>query len=145
MCMDMLGYNYRMDEMSAALARSQLTRYDWSVQKRREIATHYDEAFAGKVRTVPHGSDSARHLYQLLVDNRDDMRAKLLPRGVGTQVHYSPTIPLQPYYRERFGYQPGMFPNAERYAAHTLSIPMFPTLTEQEVERVITSVLGVCG
>lgn len=140
-----LGYNYRMDEMSAALARSQIARYDWSVERRRVIADDYDDAFFGKVRTVPHGADSARHLYQLLVENRDEKRQQLLKRGVGTQVHYSPIIPLQPYYRDRFGYREGMFPNAEWHAAHTLSIPMFPTLTEQEIEHVIASVLDVCG
>ena len=144
-----LGFNYRLDEMSAALALSQLERYNWNVRRRREIAAIYDEAFQGKVRTVPHGPDSARHLYQLLVDNRDDVRQSLAIRGVGTQAHYHPIIPLQPYYRQRFGYTKEMaaerWPNAVWHSEHTLSIPMFPTLTEQEIETVIGAVVEVCA
>lgn len=151
-----LGFNYRMDEMSAALALSQLGRYEWNVTERQRIAAIYDAAFKDKVRTVPHSDQSARHLYQLLVEDRDTVRQQLAERGVGTQIHYHPIIPLQPYYHERWRpYDRGdvtlsdiakeRWPNAVWHSEHTLSIPMFPTLTEQEVETVIAAVLEVCG
>jgi dTDP-4-amino-4,6-dideoxygalactose transaminase len=138
-----LGYNYRMPDVNAALALSQLARYEWNVLRGQEIAARYDEAFAGKVETVPHSAESARHLYQILHDDRNSLRKQLLKRGVGTQVHYEPIIPLQKYYRERFGYKTGMWPNAERYAARTLSIPMFPTLTDAEIDHVVKSIQEV--
>jgi len=138
-----LGMNYRMPDINAALACSQLDRYEWSVTRRREIAAVYDEAFKGCVESVPHSPQSARHLYQVLVNNRGHVKAELAKRGVGTAVHYSPIIPLQPYYRNRFGYKPGMFPNAERYASRTLSIPMYPTLTDNEIQTVVDAVKEV--
>ena len=140
-----LGYNYRMPELSAALARSQLNRLDWNIERRREIAAQYDEAFNGRIRTVPHSDNSARHLFQLLVEKRDTKRDELAKLGVGSQVHYHPILPLQPYYRERFGYGPGVYPNAEWFSDHALTIPLYPTLTEAEIETVIKAVLEVCG
>ena len=139
----LLGFNYRLNEMSAALALSQLSRLDANIAKRRAIAAQYDEAFHGRVRTVPHSPDSARHLYQLLVDDRDVVRSELAKRGVGSQCHYSPIVPLQPYYLERFGYEPGMWPNAEWHAAHTLSIPLFPQMHPNEIATVVNAVLEV--
>lgn len=139
-----LGYNYRMPEMNAALGRSQLARYAENVRERRRLAHWYDQAFSGKVQTVPHGSESARHLYQLLLPNRDEVQSALNSRGIGTAIHY-PVIPLQPYYRDRYGYRPGQFPGAESHAARTLSIPLFPGLTDAEQDRVIAAVLEVAG
>ena len=137
-----MGFNYRLDEMSAALALSQLSRLGWNIYRRRELAARYDSFFEDKVETVPHSPDSARHLYQILVDDRDRIQVMLREKGVMTAVHY-PLIPLQPYYRERFGYKPGQWPNAERFAARTLSIPLYPTLTAEEQDHVINSVLEV--
>ena len=122
------GFNYRMPEMSAALLLSQLDRYQQSVTIRRYIAARYDEAFAGKVETVPHNEGSARHLYQLLVPLRGFVQRQLTDKGVGTQVHYQPLAEL---------------PNARWHADHTLSIPMFPTMTTEQVDHVIKSVLEV--
>ena len=138
-----MGFNYRLSDIHAALALSQLKRLDWNIERRRELARWYDEAFKGKVGVVPHSEHSARHLYQILLDNRNEVRSELLKRGIGTQVHYEPIIPLQPYYRERFGYKPGQFPNAERYAARTLSLPLYPTLAEFEQDYIIKNVLEV--
>jgi len=141
--MTFLGYNYRLSDIAAALVLSQLKRLDWNIERRRELAARYDEAFQGRVETVPHSERSARHLYQILHAARNGIRDKLAYRGVGTQVHYKPIIPLQPYYQERFGYKRREFPNAESYAARTLSIPLYPTLTESEQDYVIEQVLEV--
>lgn len=134
------GLNWRLDEMSAALARSQMTRLQANIDARRLIAAQYDEAFAGKVATVPHRADSARHLYQLLVEDRDVVQQRLKTKGIGTAVHY-PLWMAQPAFRY-LGYKPGTLPNAEWHSARTLSIPLFPTMTEQEIDTVIQGVLA---
>lgn len=146
------GLNWRLDEMSAALARSQMTRLQQNIDARRLIAAQYDEAFAGKVQTVPHRADSARHLYQLLVEERDTVRTAtpqavrwgvqrmLASKGIGTAVHY-PLWMAQPAFAH-LGYRPGMLPNAEWHSARTLSIPLFPTMTAQEIDTVIQGVLA---
>lgn len=134
------SHNFRMPEMSAALGRSQLQRYEANVQRRHELAGRYDEAFTGKLQTVPHTSESARHLYQILPENRDDVREALRRQHIQAQIHYRP-IHLEPAYRERFGYKPGDFPDAEWFADHTLSLPLYPTLTEAEQDTVMQTVL----
>jgi dTDP-4-amino-4,6-dideoxygalactose transaminase len=145
------GYNYRLDEMSAALARSQLSRYEWGVERRRLIASMYDLAMPLQIEVVQHSAYSARHLYQILVDadKRDAIREQLAQRGVGTQVHYHPIIPLQPYYRQRYGYTyeqaKERWPRALEYSERAISLPLFPTMTDQEIETVICAVLEVCG
>jgi perosamine synthetase len=160
-----LGWNHRMPEPCAALARSQLRRYRDGVTIRRQLAAEYDRAFAGHpvIRPVPHTDDSARHLYQVLLPDplvghmahasqplppsttyREDVASKLRERGIGTAIHY-PVIPLQPYYRDRYGYRPGQFPGAESHAARTLSLPLYPTLQPHEQRQVIDALLEVCG
>lgn len=136
------SFNWRMDEMSAALGRSQLQRYDWNVEQRREFAECYDGSFEGKVQTVKHDPFSARHLYSLLLDNRDDVQELLRRKGIGTAIHYRP-MHLEPFYQQKMGYRRGEFPNAEKFASRTLSIPLYPTLTEAEQEQVIKAVLEV--
>lgn len=146
-CVDRRGTNGRMTVLGAALARSQLQRVDEGVRVRREIAARYDAAFhAAGIRTVPHPTDSWRHLYQLLVDNRDTVRDQLAAQGVGTQVHY-PMIPSQlawpstpPLWHEDF-----RFTGAYGFSRRTLSIPLFPALTEAEVQHVIDAVRTVCA
>ena len=138
-----MGFNYRLAEIPAALALSQLKRLDTNIAERRRIAALYDSAFKGV--PVQHSPQSARHLYQILVDDRDNVRQELAKRGVGTQVHYEPIIPLQPYYKDRFGYREGMWPNAEAFAARTLSIPLYPTMTEEDITHVIQGVSNVVG
>lgn len=137
------GMNWRLGEMSAALARSQLTRLAANIERRREIALDYEEAFQGKVETVPHYPDSARHLYQILAPNhsgREVLQRKLAERGIGTAIHYSLWM-AQPAFRY-LNYHQGLLPNAERHASRTLSIPLFPTMTEQEIATVIQGVLS---
>lgn len=134
------SFNWRLDEMSAALGLSQLQRYADGVTRRRVLAARYDTAFAGRVHTVPHGPESVRHLYSLLLEDRDTVQERLRRKGIGTAIHYK-AMHLEPFYQQRMGYRAGEFPNAERFARQTLSIPLYPTLTESEQDRVITAVL----
>lgn len=134
------SFNWRMNEMSAALGRSQLQRYDSNVKWRQSLAALYDEAFHGKVQTVQHSPQSVRHLYSLLLDNRDDVQELLRRKGIGTAIHYKP-MHLEPFYQQKLGYRRGEFPNAEKFSSRTLSIPLFPTLDDAEQETVIKAVL----
>ncbi|GAB3540710.1 UDP-4-amino-4,6-dideoxy-N-acetyl-beta-L-altrosamine transaminase [Spirosoma fluminis] len=141
-----LGYNYRLTDMQAALGLSQIQRADDMLNRRLAIAKRYDEAFADtNVTTIipPAGVGHAYHLYVVQVDARKDLYDFLRTRNIMAQVHYIP-VHLMPYYRQ-FGWKPGDFPNAERYYARCLSLPMYPTLTDDEQAYVIKSVLDYCG
>lgn len=140
-----LGYNYRLTDMQAALGNSQLVRAEAMLARRQAIAQRYDDAFADTPVTtiVPPASVShAYHLYVVQVDDRKGLYDFLRTRNIMAQVHYIP-VHLMPYYRQ-FGWKPGDFPNAERYYARCLSLPMFPTLTDEEQAYVIDSVLEFC-
>ena len=138
-----LGYNYRLSDIHAALGGSQLRRADEGLQRRRELAKSYDRAFAGtSVRPlgVHDRTGHAFHLYVVQVPNRKELYEHLRSRQIFSQVHYIP-IHLQPYY-QRMGFQPGNFPHAEEYYESCLSLPMFPTLTDEEQQYVIESVVA---
>jgi perosamine synthetase len=147
--MQHLGYNYRLTDIQCALGRSQLERLTPWVARRREIALRYDAAFADvpgirPLRQQPWGR-SAYHLYVIRVDaavvpgGRARLFGLLRERGLGVQVHYIP-VHYQPVYARRFGYRPGMFPQAERYYDEAISLPMFPGLTDENVATVIETV-----
>lgn len=140
-----LGYNYRFTDIQAALGRSQLTRARSSLERRRSIARRYDEAFVGtKVRPLAAGREGhAYHLYVIRVENRKGLYDSLREVGIFSQVHYIP-VHLMPYYKA-LGYDVGDFPRAEFYYQECLSIPMYPTLSEEEQGFVIDSVLRFCG
>ena len=133
------GTNGHLSEMQAALGRSQLARYAEGVARRQAIAARYDAAFAGKVETIAHGPESARHLYQVRVPNGQAFTDRLATHQIRTQTHYHP-IPLEPYYRERFGYAPGDFPEAERWAREVVTLPLFPSMTDTEITTIIEAV-----
>ena len=147
-----LGLNYRITDFQCALGRSQLARLEASLARRRAIADRYDAAFAGiePVARPPRPArfESARHLYVLRVDwaalgtTRARAVAALRDRGIGTQVHYPP-VPLQPWYRDRYGHAEGDFPGAEDHHRRCLSIPMFPAMSDGDVERVVAAVTEV--
>ncbi|MDB5242285.1 MAG: pseC [Spirosoma sp.] len=138
-----LGYNYRLTDFQAALGMSQLSRVDSMLDRRRAIARRYDEAFRGtSVTTIvpPASVGHAYHLYVIQVDDRKGLYDFLRTCHIMAQVHYIP-VHLMPYYRQ-FGWKPGDFPNSERYYARCLSLPMFPTLTDDEQQYVIDNVLA---
>lgn len=136
-----LGFNYRLTDFQAALGISQLKRADDGLKRRREIASIYNEAFKNtKIITqnplLTYGH--AYHLYVVQVDDRVGLYKHLKENNIFTQVHYIP-LHLQPYYRQ-FGWKKGDLPNAENYYNHCLSLPMYPSLTEEEQEYVIKKI-----
>lgn len=142
-----LGYNYRITDIQCALGVSQLRHQPGWLARREAIAAQYRSAFAcsATVRplTLRDNVRNAWHLYVVRVDAaiRDEVFATLRQRNIGVNVHYVPVY-LHPYYRERFGFAPGLCPVAEAAYAEVLSIPMFPRLTDEDVRRVADALLA---
>jgi len=147
-----LGYNYRMTGLQAALGLSQLDKLDDFIKRRRYIASRYNKELARiEGVTLPVEKTKVKHgyhLYTLLIDfdligkSRRQVMEELRERNVGTQVLYIP-VHLQPYFYEKYGHRPGEYPIAENYYSKCLSIPIFPSMTDDEIEVVIASVCDV--
>jgi UDP-4-amino-4,6-dideoxy-N-acetyl-beta-L-altrosamine transaminase len=135
-----LGYNYRLSDMQAALGISQLKRAEEGLARRRQIASTYSEAFRERFIKGQSGivEGHAYHLYVIEVEDRLGLYNYLRNQNIFAQIHYIPTH-LMPYYRQ-FGWKEGDMPHAENYYRHCISLPMFPTLTEEEQQRVIDCV-----
>ena len=136
-----LGFNYRITDFQAALGISQLERADAGLARRREIARRYDEAFAGTPVITPlvaPGYGHAYHLYVIRVEDRKGLYDYLRENRIFAQVHYVP-LNTMPYYRSH-GSRAEDCPVASDYYGHCLSLPMFPTLTDEEQEYVIGKV-----
>jgi len=147
------GFKYNMTDLQAALGIHQLPRVFEGAGRRQAIWERYDVAFADLpvVRPAPveAGTVHARHLYAILIateiigKSRDQVLNELTALNIGTGVHYTP-VHLHPYYRERFGYDEGAFPNAEYIGDRTLSLPLSAKLTDDDVADVIAAVRRVC-
>lgn len=139
-----LGFNYRMTELQAALGVSQTDRLDNYVARRHELAARYDELLHQLPLTLPWqhpDSYSSFHLYviRLKLDNINRSHRQvfesLREQGIGVNLHYIP-VHTQPHY-QRMGFSKGDFPEAERYYAEALSLPMYPTLSEADHQQVV--------
>jgi UDP-4-amino-4,6-dideoxy-N-acetyl-beta-L-altrosamine transaminase len=142
----LLGYNYRMTEIQAALGLSQLQRLDNFRSKRLLLANRYDELLADLpllLPSRPSDRESSWHLYVVEIDDTKTKKTRaaifnyLRGENIGVNVHYIP-IHTQPFYRRR-GFQCGDFPISERYYNRAISIPLFPALTEAQQQRVVTA------
>jgi len=140
---DELGMNYRITDSQCALGSSQLARLDEWLDRRRAIAHHYDEAFADIAGVEPLAVapdlEHAYHLYVIrLAEDIDRARvfSAMRAAGVGVNVHYLPVY-LHPFYRREFGTTEGLCPVAEAAYESIISLPMFPSLTDSEVDFVI--------
>lgn len=147
-----LGYNYRLSDIQCALGRSQLGKLaDW-VARRQAIASRYQAAFdslpAVRPLQVRRHVSHAYHLFVVQLDlesglDRRDVFRALRARGIGVNVHYQP-VHLHPFYRQRFGFGPGLCPNAEAAYERLMTLPLFPAMTDDDVEDVIAAVREVC-
>lgn len=135
----MLGYNYRMSEMQAALGISQMNRLDSFLQKRRELARSYIDILDHNLVKLPvadvPGFESSWHLYQIQVEHRNEIYQTLRDKGVGVQIHYIP-IYRHPYYQKQK--YPEALPGAEYFYEHTLTIPLHTKITRVEQSMVAT-------
>lgn len=139
-----LGYNYRLNDIQAALGWSQLKRAEEGLARRRELASRYDEAFAGTAVQPPLSHKGhAYHLYVVQVADRKGLYEHLRSKGIYAQVHYIP-VHYQPYYQQ-LGWKKGDFPHTEAYYERCLSLPLYPTLTDEEQQFVVKCVREFVG
>ncbi len=140
--MQTLGYNYRLTDIQSALGITQLAKNKKGVQRRNEIAQRYRTAFDGKVRhqQVPPDYYHAYHLFIIESDQRKALYDHLREHNIFSQIHYIPVHTL-PYYKS-IGYDGADLSKAEDYYSKCLSLPMYPTLTDEEQDFVIDKVLA---
>lgn len=142
--MQELGYNYRITDFQCALGLSQLKRQAENLNKRKAIAVRYNELFsknkslAQKIELPVHTPEHAYHLYVIRVENRKELYNFLKSKNIHCQVHYIP-VHLQPYYKE-LGFKKGDLPVSENFYSRCLSLPMYPQLTAQEQDYVISCI-----
>jgi len=150
--MQSLGWNYRLSDIQAALARSQLSKLDAFGAKRRSLAATYDRLLNDHAAIQPIARtpdcDPCLHLYAVRIDfaalgtDRTRVMNALRERGIGTQVHYIP-VPSQPWYRAKYGDQSP--PGAAKYYERTLSLPLFAGMSDDDPARVIEALDAVLG
>ncbi|NPV51599.1 MAG: UDP-4-amino-4,6-dideoxy-N-acetyl-beta-L-altrosamine transaminase [Candidatus Methanofastidiosum sp.] len=148
--MHYLGYNYRITDIQAALGLSQLNKLDKFIKRRRKIAKMYNNAFDNnpyfKTITEKECCESSYHLFPILIEdefkkNKRELFSNLRNEGLGVQVHYIPVY-LQPYY-QKLGYKKGLCPVAEDFYHREISIPMYPTMDDEDVDYVIDKLFKV--
>lgn len=141
-----------MTDLQAALGISQLKKLDRFVERRREIADYYDSCFGSmegiQLQQSGAGAVSSHHLYLIRVKeevigkSRREVFSALREAGIGVNVHYIPVYYL-PYYRS-LGYTKGLCPNAEAFYSEAITLPLYPKMTEKEVETVVQAVKEFC-
>ncbi len=143
------GYKYNMTDIQASLGLAQLRKLEWMWAKRKKIARKYSEAFKSldEIITpfVKSDRESAWHLYVIKLNldmlniNRNQIIEELKTRGIGTSVHFIPLY-LHPFYRDTFGYNSGDFPASEWVYERIISLPIYPGMTDKEVDLVVEAV-----
>ena len=145
-----LGFNYRLTDLQASLGVTQLKRLDAFIEKRRKIASIYDDAFAGNdffdIPAEKEYAFSAYHLYPIRLKDKFARHKKeifneMRKKGLGVQVHYIPVY-LHPYY-QKLGFRKGSCPNAEDYYNREISLPLYPAMTKSQIREVVKVALGV--
>jgi UDP-4-amino-4,6-dideoxy-N-acetyl-beta-L-altrosamine transaminase len=138
----MLGYNYRLTDIQAALGISQLKKLNMFIKRRKHLASKYDEELSKLPVRVPYQNshtDSSYHLYPILIEDETYTRLeifdKLRASGIGVNVHYIP-IHTQPYF-EKLGFKPEDFPVSEKYYSKCISLPLYQTMTDDQQNYVI--------
>lgn len=141
------GYNERLDEIKAAALRAKLPTLDDRIERRRRAAALYDRLLAdAAVETPPVDGETRNvyHSYNVLVDDRDAARRHLASRGVATRTYYNPLLHLQPAY-EYLNKGAGSFPGAEGAADRMMALPVFPQITDEQVEAAAAALIDFVG
>ncbi len=135
------GFKFNMNEIGATIGIEQLKKLDGMNRRRNEIAQRYEKAFDGEIITQEVLPDvyHSRHLYPVIIEKRDELAEHLKEKGIICAIHYKP-VHLMTWYREKFGYKVGDFPIAEDITKHILSIPIYPDMTDEQVDFVIQTI-----
>lgn len=136
------GYNERLDEVWAAVLRIKLRSLEQRINRRRAVAARYKAGFGSLPVVPPEEAVYARHVYhsyQVLIEHRDAARAFLADHGIASRLFYNPPLHLQPAYK-RLGFGPGSFPVTEFTAGRMLALPIYPQITDEQVDEVISVV-----
>lgn len=146
------GHNLRITDFQCALGLSQMNKLDFFIERRRDIAARYNDAFAGIEEIIPPIEKdyvkAVYHIYviqlrtEMLKVGRKEIFEALRAENIGVNVHYVP-VHLQPFYRNRYGYKRGDYPKAEQYYDRAITLPIFPKMTDQDIEDVIKAVKRV--
>jgi dTDP-4-amino-4,6-dideoxygalactose transaminase len=142
----LVGINSRLDEVQAAILRVKLTALDAGNARRRAIAAAYDAALAGSSVAPPHrrpGAEHVFHQYVLRTEDRAAIQAQLKAQGVGTGIHYPVPVHLQSAYKDRTPLGPAGCAETAKAAGEVLSLPMYPELTDAQVERICGALRGL--
>lgn len=136
-----LGFNYRLTDFQSALGITQLAKNEKGLERRNEISEAYKKAFEGKIKfqDLPARTYNAHHLFIIEVKNRKELYDFLHSNGILVQIHYIP-VHTMPYYK-KIGYKDANLINSEKYYFRCISLPMFPTLSNEEQSYVINKVL----
>ncbi|HAK46112.1 MAG TPA: UDP-4-amino-4,6-dideoxy-N-acetyl-beta-L-altrosamine transaminase [Spirochaeta sp.] len=145
------GFKYNLPDILGALGIVQLDKACGMLEKRRSIAEAYDNAFAscGQLKTPPASADSSRHLYilQIIPDRltigRDELVSLITESGIGLSVHYRP-LHMMSYYSSKYNLKPQDYPEALKKFETSFSLPIYPDLTDDEISRIINTVLDTC-
>ena len=135
-----LGFNYRLTDFQSALGITQLSKNNKGVERRNEISANYKKAFEDKIKfqDLPAGTYNAHHLFIIEVENRKELYDFLHSKGILAQIHYVP-VHTMPYYK-KIGYLDAGLVHAEKYYSRCISLPMYPTLSNEEQDFVIEHV-----
>lgn len=137
------GNKYNTTDMNSALGLAQLSKLEKMYAMRKRVADIYNAAFKGSAVTMPvirADRDTSWHLYAIKVANRDELMAKLKESGISISLHFIP-IHRQPYYTAKYGYKTENYPVAEKVYSQSISLPIYPDMTEEEAHYVADMVL----
>jgi len=140
------GLNSRLDEIQAAVLNAKLPHLPGFLERRRQIAARYDDALRGIIRRVAPqaGAQHAHHLYVVRTEDRDGLREALARQGISTGIHYPQPIHRMPGYAF-LGFAAGSLPHSEALAREVLSLPLYPELHDEEVDRVTAAIRDCLG
>jgi dTDP-4-amino-4,6-dideoxygalactose transaminase len=143
--MEAEGYNERLDALQAAIVRAKLPTLEQRIAARRQVAQRYNELLSDLDLTTPYEAEGMRHVYRaytILVDDPAQVQQHLERKGIATRLYYIPLLHVQPVY-EHMGYRPGDFPVSEEAAARMICLPIFPEMTDEQINEVVAAVREV--
>ncbi len=138
-----LGYNYRMTDFQAALGYRQIINYHKNLKLRHSIARRYIKNFSkiDKITYMPHSNNNSFFVFQIFCKNRDEILKILKKKKIGVSVHYTNPLPKMSYYKKKYKLNIKNFKNAEKYGRFNISLPVYPKLKKQEVDKICKAII----